>query len=134
MVRRAILRVGICAALSLAFAMSIMVSAASAQDKWPSRRVTIVVPFAAGSNTDAFARLVADLLRDLYGQPFIVENRGGAGGTLGANAVAKSAPDGYTLLMAGNTSLPPRRRCSRMCPTIQSRNSPRSRARAGFRP
>jgi tripartite-type tricarboxylate transporter receptor subunit TctC len=105
MVRRAILRVGLCAALSLACAMSIMVSAASAQDKWPSRRVTIVVPFAAGSNTDAFARLVADLLRDLYGQPFIVENRGGAGGTLGANAVAKSAPDGYTLLMAGNTSL-----------------------------
>jgi hypothetical protein len=101
MVRRAILWVGICAALSLAF----MVLAASAQDKWPSRRVTIVVPFAAGSNTDACARLLADLLRDIYGQPFIVENRGGAGGTLGANAVAKSAPDGYTLLMAGNTSL-----------------------------
>ena len=85
--------------------LSIMVPAASAQDKWPSRRVTMVVPFAAGSNTDACARLLADLLRDVYGQPFIVENRGGAGGTLGANAVAKSAPDGYTLLMAGNTSL-----------------------------
>jgi tripartite-type tricarboxylate transporter receptor subunit TctC len=105
MVRRTILRVGICAGLSLAGAMPVMVSAASAQDKWPSRRVTIVVPFAAGSNTDACARLLADLLRDIYGQPFIVENRGGAGGTLGANAVAKAAPDGYTLLMAGNTSL-----------------------------
>ncbi len=95
----------VCAGLSLACAMSIMVPLASAQDKWPSRRVTIVVPFAAGSNTDACARLLAELLRDSYGQPFIVENRGGAGGTLGANAVAKAAPDGYTLLMAGNTSL-----------------------------
>ena len=105
MTRRTMLRVGLCAGLSLACAMSIMVPAASAQDKWPSRRVTIVVPFAAGSNTDACARLLAELLRDIHGQPFIVENRGGAGGTLGANAVAKSAPDGYTLLMAGNTSL-----------------------------
>jgi tripartite-type tricarboxylate transporter receptor subunit TctC len=105
MLRRAFLRVGASAGLSLACAMSIMVSAAWAQDNWPSRRVTIVVPFAAGSNTDACARLLADLLRDIYGQPFIVENRGGAGGTLGANAVAKAAPDGYTLLMAGNTSI-----------------------------
>lgn len=105
MVRRTILRFGICAGLSLACAMSILVPAALAQDKWPSRRVTIVVPFAAGSNTDACARLLAELLRDIYVQPFIVENRGGAGGTLGANAVAKAAPDGYTLLMAGNTSL-----------------------------
>jgi tripartite-type tricarboxylate transporter receptor subunit TctC len=77
----------------------------SAQEKWPSHRVTIVVPFAAGSNTDACARLLAELLGDIHGQSFIVENRGGAGGTLGANAVAKSSPDGYTLLMAGNTSL-----------------------------
>ena len=103
--RRTILRVGSCAGLALACALSIMVPAATAQEKWPSRRVTIVVPFAAGSNTDACARLVAELLRDIYGQPFIVENRGGAGGTLGANVVAKSAADGYTLLMAGNTSL-----------------------------
>jgi tripartite-type tricarboxylate transporter receptor subunit TctC len=64
-----------------------------------------VVPFAAGSNTDACARLLAELLRDIHGQPFIVENRGGAGGTLGANVVAKATPDGDTLLMAGNTSL-----------------------------
>ena len=105
MVSRTILRVGIWAGLSLACAMSNLVSAAWAQDKWPSRRVTIVVPFAAGSNTDACARLLAELLRDIYDQPFVIENRGGAGGTLGANAVAKSAPDGYTLLMAGNTSL-----------------------------
>src|SRR5262245_7940203 len=103
--RRAIIRAGVCAGLALACPMSLMTSPASAQEKWPSRRVTIVVPFAAGSNTDACARLLAELLRDIHGQPFIVENRGGAGGTLGANAVAKAAPDGYTLLVAGNTSL-----------------------------
>jgi tripartite-type tricarboxylate transporter receptor subunit TctC len=93
------------AGLSLSCAMSIIVPATAAQEKWPSHRVTIVVPFAAGSNTDACARLLAELLGDIYGQSFIVENRGGAGGTLGASAVAKSTPDGYTLLMAGNTSL-----------------------------
>ena len=105
MKRRTILRIGVCATLSLAGVTSGVISSALAQDKWPSRRVTIVVPFAAGSNTDACARLLAEQLRDIYDQPFIVENRGGAGGTLGANVVAKSAPDGYTLLMAGNTSL-----------------------------
>ena len=97
--------VRVCVGLTLLCAISIIVPATSAQEKWPSHRVTIVVPFAAGSNTDACARLLAELLRDNYGQSFIVENRGGAGGTLGANAVAKSIPDGYTLLMAGNTSL-----------------------------
>jgi tripartite-type tricarboxylate transporter receptor subunit TctC len=105
MTRRSILRLGAWAALSLVAAVSGAIPSALAQDKWPSRRVTIVVPFAAGSNTDACARLLAEQLRDIYDQPFIVENRGGAGGTLGANAVAKSAPDGYTLLMAGNTSI-----------------------------
>ncbi len=103
--RRTVLRGGFWAGLSLAGGTAGMGLAARAQDKWPSRRVTIVVPFAAGSNTDACARLLAELLRDVYDQPFIIENRGGAGGTLGAGSVAKSAPDGYTLLMAGNTSL-----------------------------
>jgi tripartite-type tricarboxylate transporter receptor subunit TctC len=95
--------VRVCVGRSLLCAISIIVPATSAQEKWPSHRVTIVVPFAAGSNTDACARLLAELLRDIHGQSFIVENRGGAGGTVGANAVAKSSPDGYTLLMAGNT-------------------------------
>lgn len=75
-----------------------------AQEKWPSRRVTLVVPFGAGSVTDAMGRLIADQLKDQFGQPFIVENRGGAGGILGASAVWKAAPDGYTLLMGGNTT------------------------------
>ncbi len=77
---------------------------ASAQDAWPSRRVTLVVPFGAGTVTDAMGRLIADQLKDVFGQPFIVENRGGAGGILGASAVWKASPDGYTLLMGGNTT------------------------------
>jgi tripartite-type tricarboxylate transporter receptor subunit TctC len=102
--RRTFIQASLSAAVSLIGALP-LAPRARAQEKWPSKRVTIVVPFAAGSNTDACARLVADLLKDIYGQPFIVENRGGAGGSLGANAVAKAPADGYTLLMAGNTSL-----------------------------
>jgi len=76
----------------------------AAQESWPTRRVTLVVPFGAGSNTDAIARWMAEHFREILGQPFIVENRGGAGGTLGANAVAKAPPDGYTFLHGGNTT------------------------------
>ncbi len=75
-----------------------------AQEKWPARRITLVVPFAAGSVTDAVARLIADQLQTRFGQPFIVENRAGAGGMLGAGSVVKADPDGYTLLMGGNTT------------------------------
>ena len=88
MTRRTFLRLGLCAALSLGCIAIDAISVVWAQDKWPSRRVTIVVPFAAGSNTDACARLLAEQLREIYDQSFIVENRGGAGGTLGANVVA----------------------------------------------
>jgi tripartite-type tricarboxylate transporter receptor subunit TctC len=76
-----------------------MVSSAFAQS-WPERPVTIVVPFAAGGGTDTIARVLADRLSDAFGQRFIVENRTGGGGMIGAGAVAKSASDGYTLLVA----------------------------------
>ena len=94
------------ASLGAAFmvAASLGSTTAQAQDKWPSRRVTLVVPFAAGSVTDAMARLLADQLKDAFPQPFIVENRAGAGGVLAAGSVAKAAPDGYTILMGGNTT------------------------------
>lgn len=69
---------------------------------WPARPVTIVMPFAAGGGTDAFARVVAAELSDKIGGRFIVENRSGAGGNIGGAAVAKAEPDGYTLLFGTN--------------------------------
>ena len=75
-----------------------------AQEKWPARRITLIVPFGPGTTTDANGRLFAEELKGLLGQPLIVENRAGAGSTLGAHAVAKAAPDGYTLLIGGNSS------------------------------
>ena len=70
-----------------------------AQDAWPSRTIKIVVPFAAGGTSDALARLLGQKLQDALKQTVIVENKAGAGGVIGADAVAKSAPDGYTLLL-----------------------------------
>jgi tripartite-type tricarboxylate transporter receptor subunit TctC len=68
--------------------------------EWPDRPVRIIYPYAAGGTGDATARLIARRLSDGFGQPFIVENRVGANGVIGAGAVARSAPDGYTLLWA----------------------------------
>ena len=75
-----------------------------AQEKWPSRAVTLVVPVGAGTVTDVTARLLADYLKKEFGQPFVIENKPGAGATLGARSVARSQPDGYTLLVGGNTT------------------------------
>lgn len=68
---------------------------------WPSRPIKLVVPFPAGGGYDFMARNLAQSLGETLGQTVVVENRAGANGNLGADAVAKSAPDGYTLLLGG---------------------------------
>ena len=71
-----------------------------AQGTYPARPVRVIVPFPPGGATDAVGRLTAERLAAELGQPFVVENRGGAGGNIGAEAAARSEPDGYTLLIA----------------------------------
>jgi tripartite-type tricarboxylate transporter receptor subunit TctC len=90
-------------ALLLAACLGLGPRAASAET-YPSRTVTILTPFAAGSVTDAAARLIAQTLQEALGQPFVVENRAGAGGLLAANAVARAKNDGYTLLLTTNST------------------------------
>lgn len=72
---------------------------AHAQSGWPARPVTMIVPFPAGGGTDAFARPMSASFTRLSGKALVIDNRGGAGGTVGASAAAKAAPDGYTLFM-----------------------------------
>ena len=83
----------------VALALSCTGLSALAQSAWPNKPVRIVVPFAPGGTTDILARAVAPELTKAFGQQFVVENKAGAGGNLGAEVVAKSAGDGYTLLM-----------------------------------
>jgi tripartite-type tricarboxylate transporter receptor subunit TctC len=85
-------------------AAALVYAPVSAQD-YPARPVTIVVPFAAGGGTDMLARMVASRLEQRLGKTFLIENKPGAGSTTGANAVAKAAADGYTLLMAPSPTM-----------------------------
>lgn len=78
-------------------------SFANSQERWPSKPVRMVVPFAPGGSTDVLARMLGQKLSERWGQPVVIENKAGAGGNVGADAVAKSAGDGYTLLMASGS-------------------------------
>jgi tripartite-type tricarboxylate transporter receptor subunit TctC len=93
--------------IAAALALVALATAAAAQD-FPNKPITVIVPFAAGGPTDTVARLVAQSMTNYLKQQVIVENAGGAGGTIGANKVAKSKPDGYTLLLhhIGHTTAP----------------------------
>ena len=84
--------------LALLAALALSPHSASAQDSYPSRPVKLIVPLAAGGGIDLTARVTAQKLSDVLGQQVVVENLGGAGGTIGVNAVVRAAPDGYTLL------------------------------------
>jgi tripartite-type tricarboxylate transporter receptor subunit TctC len=83
-------------------AMSILNAPSLAED-YPARPVRVIVPFGAGGPADVTARQIGSILQESFGQPFVVENRTGAGGVIGTLEAAKSAPDGYTLLMMSNT-------------------------------
>src|SRR5262249_47712420 len=89
---------------ALILCASIVFSGAARADNYPAHPVKIVGPSPAGGSNDIIARILAQKLSERTGQQFVVENRGGAGGNIGAEAVAKSAPDGYTLLV---TAPPP---------------------------
>lgn len=93
-------RIALAGALAAA-ALAVLPGAAGAQDAFPARPLRIVVPFPAGGVVDVVARSVGQKLAEKYGQPVIVENKAGAGGSIGTDLVAKAAPDGYTLLMVG---------------------------------
>ena len=96
-------------ALALCLAASWLVAApapAHAQaDNWPAKPIRIVVGFPAGSFTDTIARAVSDQLSKQLGQPVIVDNKPGANGAIGVGEVARSAPDGYTLLVTNSSSM-----------------------------
>jgi len=91
---------------SLRFMLAVVlavVAFGAAADDYPSRPVKIVVPFAAGGPADVYARYLAQHLQESMGQPFVIEDRPGGGSVVGTEIVAKSAPDGYTLLLMSNT-------------------------------
>jgi tripartite-type tricarboxylate transporter receptor subunit TctC len=82
-----------------AFLIILLLAAPAHAEPWPTHAVRVMVPFAAGGPADTLARVIADKLAAAWGQPVVVENRGGAGGNIGAELAARAAPDGYTLLV-----------------------------------
>jgi len=85
-------------------AMTLLYVAGAAAQSWPAKPIRLMVPFPPGGSTDIVARIVAQKLSERLGQPIVIENRGGAGGTIGTALVAKSAPDGYSLGVASTST------------------------------
>ena len=92
-------------AASVVALFALLLTVAHAQDNYPSKSITLIVPFAAGGSTDVIGRIVAEGLRQVLGQTVVVDNRGGAGGSIGTAAVAKAAPDGHTIGMGTASTL-----------------------------
>src|SRR3989440_115783 len=95
-------RLAFALAAALLWAPGLVATQCSAKD-YPTRPIKIIVPFGAGGPADVTARLIGNILQENFAQPFVVENRTGAGGVIGTLEAAKSPPDGYTLLMMSNT-------------------------------
>src|SRR6185369_10701782 len=90
--------------VQLVAALFAFCGAAAAQD-YPARPITLVVPYAAGGGNDVMARIVAEKMSKSLGQQIVIENKGGAGGSIATRQVAKAAPDGYTLALGGTGTL-----------------------------
>ena len=102
---RSLLRMAVASLLGVMALTANPAFSQSAQSSYPSRAITLVVPFPAGSGTDAITRIVATELSSILGQSVVVENKAGGNATIGAQFVARAQPDGYTLLVATNTPL-----------------------------
>ena len=90
---------------TLAAAFTVVLSHAAAHAAWPEKPIRLVVPYAPGGNIDITARTIAPGMSDALAAQIVIDNRGGAGGTIGTEVVAKSPPDGYTLLMGSTGTL-----------------------------
>ena len=95
-----------------------------AQEVYPSRLIRIIVAYPPGGAVDIMARITAQKIQETLGQPVVVENRGGAGGVIGTQAVARAAPDGYTLLVVDRGTLTINPSLHKVPPTMPSRTSP----------
>jgi len=93
------------ATAGLGAGVSLLAPAAWAQDAWPTKPIKFIVPFPPGGPTDVMGRTAAKAMADKLGQPFVVENKAGAGGNIGTDAMAKAAPDGYTVGLSAISSL-----------------------------
>jgi tripartite-type tricarboxylate transporter receptor subunit TctC len=97
------IRIGAFLAAALVLAGHVLTSSAVRAQTYPSRQITLVIPFAVGGSNDMVGRAIGKKLTEAWGQPVVVENRSGAGGMIGASAVAAAPPDGYTLLLVSST-------------------------------
>ena len=90
--------------IAVAIALALLATPAPAQD-YPARPITLIVPYAAGGGNDVMARIVAERMSRTLGQQIVIENKGGAGGSIATRQIAKAAPDGYTLGLGGTGTL-----------------------------